>query len=65
MKLRQSEYANDAGWDLVRTLAKRGSARDLHGYRAEFLTLVDKAAGLEQRRVDPRPVEGIEAPPAE
>ncbi|MDA1005874.1 MAG: von Willebrand factor type A domain-containing protein [Verrucomicrobia bacterium] len=65
MKLRQSEYANDAGWDLVRTLAKMGSARDLHGYRAEFLTLVERAAGQEQPRVTPMPVEGIEAPPAE
>jgi len=65
MKLRQSEDANDAGWDLVRTLAKMGSARDLHGYRAEFLTLVDKAAGQERRRVIPMPENGIEAPPAE
>jgi Ca-activated chloride channel family protein len=45
MKLRQSNYTNDAGWDLVRTLAKEGSAHDIHGYRAEFRTLVERAAG--------------------
>ena len=67
MKLRESEYTNDAGWDLVRTLAKKGSARDLHGYRAEFLTLVNKAAGQDDPAPggDPAPRRGLEAPPAE
>jgi Ca-activated chloride channel family protein len=60
MKLRDSEYANDAGWGLVGELAKKGLGVDVHGYRAEFLTLVDKAAGMAPVRHDPQP--GIEAP---
>ncbi len=62
MKLRDSEYTNDAGWDLVRELAKKGHGVDVHGYRAEFLTLVDKAAGMVPQQHDPQP--GIEAPAA-
>jgi Ca-activated chloride channel family protein len=62
MKLRNSEYANDAGWNLVRELAKKGLGNDIHGYRSEFLTLVEKAAGQTDPRPDPQP--GIEAPAA-
>jgi Ca-activated chloride channel family protein len=66
MKLRDSQYANDAGWDLVKTLGGNGSKRDVHGYRAEFLTLVDKLAAREAPPVpvDPLPP-GVEALPAE
>lgn len=64
MKLRQSEYANDAGWDLVQNLAEKGSARDVHGYRAEFLQLVGKAAGQHVPKIIPMPENGVEAPPA-
>ena len=64
MKLRQSEYANDAGWDLVQNLAEKGSVRDVHGYRAEFQELVSKAAGQAVPKIVPMPENGIEAPPA-
>jgi Ca-activated chloride channel family protein len=62
MKLRNSEHVNDAGWDLVRELARKGLGVDVHGYRAEFLDLVDKAAAMAPVRHDPQP--GIEAPAA-
>ena len=48
----------------ARTLAKEGSAHDIHGYRAEFRTLVERAAGAAG---PPRPgaIPGVEAPRAD
>ncbi len=44
--LRRSQYAPKANWDSVREIAAGAKGEDSHGYRAEFLTLVDRAAKL-------------------
>ncbi len=41
MKLRGSEFANDAPLDLVLSLANEGRGEDKAGYRAEFVRLVE------------------------
>lgn len=43
MLLKQSEYAGSADKAMVRELAGKGVGSDLHGYRAEFVSLVEKA----------------------
>jgi secreted protein with Ig-like and vWFA domain len=46
LMLRQSSYRGNLSWDQIRTLALEGKGSDPHGYRAEFLQLLDKARGL-------------------
>ncbi len=46
MLLRDSPYQGQATWELVAQLAAQGAARDPHGYRAEFRTLVRRAQEL-------------------
>lgn len=44
--LRQSSYAGQLTWDQVRQLAQDGKGTDPHGYRGEFLQLIEKARGV-------------------
>ncbi len=46
MLLRDSEFKGDASWANVRELARRGMGEDVDGLRAEFLSLVARAAGV-------------------
>jgi secreted protein with Ig-like and vWFA domain/lipopolysaccharide export system protein LptA len=46
LMLRQSSYRGTLTWDQIRQLALEGKGSDPHGYRAEFLQLLDKARGL-------------------
>ena len=46
MILRDSEHKGEADTDLALQLAREGISKDPHGYRAEFITLVEKAKGL-------------------
>jgi len=46
MLLRGSAHKGAADWKLVRELAAGAAAADPSGRRAEFLELVDRAAGL-------------------
>jgi Mg-chelatase subunit ChlD len=46
LMLRQSTYRGPLTWDQIRNLALEGKTPDPHGYRAEFLQLLDKARGL-------------------
>lgn len=41
--LRDSEYKGDASYDAVLTRARQSQGADIHGYRSEFLTLVEQA----------------------
>jgi Ca-activated chloride channel family protein len=50
MLLRNSEHRGGASYAGVRELAKDALGDDPHGHRAEFLKLVDAAAGLAPRR---------------
>lgn len=43
MLLKQSEYAGSANKAMVRELAGKGVGSDPHGYRAEFVSLVEQA----------------------
>lgn len=47
LMLRQSSYRGTLTWDQIRSLALEGKGSDPHGYRAEFLQLLDKARGLQ------------------
>jgi len=44
MLLRESSYAGQLTWDVVRQLAREGKGSDALGYRGEFLQLIEKAA---------------------
>jgi Ca-activated chloride channel family protein len=46
MLLRDSEFKGDASWSNVRELARRGMDEDVDGLRAEFLSLLGRAAGM-------------------
>jgi secreted protein with Ig-like and vWFA domain len=46
LMLRQSSYRANLTWEQIRQLALEGKGNDPHGYRAEFLQLLDKARGL-------------------
>jgi Ca-activated chloride channel family protein len=46
MLLRESPYKGAANWESTHELATEGRGEDRGGYRAEFLTLIEKAAGL-------------------
>ena len=43
MLLRNSAYKHKAGYDQVKRLAISAKGKDLNGYRAEFLNLVESA----------------------
>ncbi|MDZ4289095.1 MAG: von Willebrand factor type A domain-containing protein [Prosthecobacter sp.] len=47
--LRHSSYAGTLNWDQVRDLAQQGKGADPHGYRGEFLQLLEKARGVSGR----------------
>ena len=49
MLLRDSEHKGKANWKDTYDLAKKSLGTDKEGYRAEFLTLVDKAKSLSQK----------------
>ena len=46
MLLRDSEYKGNLTWEGVQELAVEGKGEDKGGYRAEFITLIDKARKL-------------------
>jgi Ca-activated chloride channel homolog len=50
MLLRDSEHKGAATWDAVLKLAREGLGQDPEGYRAEFLTLVQKAKQVSTQR---------------
>ncbi|MBN8711124.1 MAG: VWA domain-containing protein [Verrucomicrobia bacterium] len=47
MKLRNSPYAGDLSWSDIQKIARRNLGEDPGSYRAEFLTLIEKAARLQ------------------
>jgi Ca-activated chloride channel family protein len=49
MLLRDSEHKGNANWKDTYDLAKKSLGSDKEGYRAEFLTLVDKAKSLSKK----------------
>ena len=49
MLLRDSKYKGNLSYDKVLELAKLGKGEDPHGYRAEFMELVEKAGDLSDR----------------
>ena len=50
MVLRDSPYKGTASFASVRELAQEGQGRDVEGYRAEFLKLVESAKAIQGRR---------------
>ena len=52
MILRDSEHKGDANYTSVLDLAKSGRGADEHGYRSEFIRLVEKASLLDQRTAE-------------
>jgi Ca-activated chloride channel family protein len=47
MLLRDSEHRGDASYESVLELARKGKGGDFHGYRAEFIRLVEKTRLLQ------------------
>lgn len=50
MKLRNSPYAGDLSWSEIQKIARRNLGEDPGSYRAEFLTLIEKAARLQPEK---------------
>ncbi|WP_442936124.1 YfbK domain-containing protein [Nostoc sp.] len=50
MVLRDSEYKENANYDLVMELATQGKGEDQEGYRGEFIRLVEQSRGLITRK---------------
>lgn len=50
MLLRQSQHQGDATFDSVLELARTGAGEDVHGYRAEFLEMVQRAKALKENQ---------------
>lgn len=50
MKLRGSPAAGDLGWEDIRKIARDSLGEDKGSYRAEFLTLIEKARQLPKER---------------
>jgi Ca-activated chloride channel homolog len=48
MILRNSEHKGDSSFKLIRELAEASIGEDKYGYRAEFLSLVERVAILEE-----------------
>jgi len=47
MLLRESEHKGDASFEGVLELARAGKGQDFHGYRSEFIQLVEKTRLLQ------------------
>ena len=50
MLLRDSEHKGESTYDLVLELARSGKGDDPHGYRGEFVKLVELAKSIRGRR---------------
>jgi Ca-activated chloride channel family protein len=50
MLLRDSEHKGEGSYDLVLELARSGKGNDPHGYRGEFVKLVELAKSIGKRR---------------
>ncbi|MEO6053802.1 MAG: VWA domain-containing protein [Chthoniobacterales bacterium] len=48
MKLRNSPYYGDLTWNAIQQIARRSLGEDPGSYRAEFLTLIEKARHLDE-----------------
>ena len=48
MKLRSSPHSEDISWQMIQKIARRNLGEDPNAYRAEFLTLVEKARALNE-----------------
>jgi len=48
MLLRDSKYLGEANWQSTAEWAREGLGADKHGYRTEFVTLLDKARAMKQ-----------------
>lgn len=55
MLLRESPYRGNADWDQVETLARAGLGTDAHGYRREFIELVELASELSKSQPSAEP----------
>ena len=53
MILRDSEYKGSANYAQVKKLALKAKGSDIHGYRAQFIRLVEMAELLDKRRSTP------------
>jgi Ca-activated chloride channel family protein len=51
MLLRDSRYRGDCTYDMIGDLAKSALGKDAYGYRAELLTLLERAKLLDQRAI--------------
>jgi Ca-activated chloride channel family protein len=50
LMLQESENKAALTWQMVKDLAKESLGKDSEGYRAEFLTLIDSAAKLQEKK---------------
>ena len=48
MLLRDSEFVGDMTFDDVMALAENGLSRDRHGYRTEFLEMIETARSVKR-----------------
>ncbi|MEO8204821.1 MAG: VWA domain-containing protein [Chthoniobacterales bacterium] len=48
MKLRNSPYYGNLTWEAIQQIARKNLGEDLGSYRAEFLTLIEKARHLDE-----------------
>jgi Ca-activated chloride channel family protein len=48
MLLRDSAFKGNADYDMVLQIARAGRGKDEHGYRAEFINLVQNAAAVSE-----------------
>ena len=48
MKLRSSPQSENISWEDIQKIARRSLSEDFGTYRAEFLTLVEKARQLDE-----------------
>lgn len=53
MLLRESSFTSDLTWEMVENLAGNAIGTDKHGYRAEFLELIRKAAQIQYASTRP------------
>ena len=51
-QLRGGDYLEDFGYEDIRELANSGRSSDPHGYRGEFISLVDLADSLSAQAPD-------------
>jgi len=50
MLLRDSEFKGSTSFDSILKLAREGKGKDTHGYRAEFIRLVEMCQLLERTK---------------